>query len=281
MLPFARSTEAQIPNWQVPSGATDCHAHVFGPYSRFPLATQRNYTPLESDVHAYRTMLDSLGFTRAVIVQPSVYGTDNRATLAAVNELGLPCRAVIALDPFTPLDDIRALHKQGVRGVRVNFKSADVTHEYVRALARDIAPLGWHLQFFVDADSLTRLYPLMDALPVDCVIDHMGMVPAERGVDDPAFAGLLKLLGGRRTWVKLSAVYRISGQPAPHDDCAAMAKALYNVAPDRCLWGTDWPHPRVEPVPDVSTLLAAMCNWVGYDAMQDILVSNPSALYGF
>lgn len=273
---------ASIDGWSVPDGATDTHAHVFGPFDRFALNPERNYTPPPALAADYRAALERVGCSRAVIVQPSVYGTDNRCTLAAARELGLPCRVVVALDPAVPLNGLPELHAQGVRGVRVNFRSAAITPRYVETLAAAIAPLGWHLQFYVDATSLVTLLPFVGSLAIDCVVDHMGMVAVREALASPAIDALLASLAGGRTWVKLSAPYRVSDDEPLHADCAPLVRALYSAAPDRCVWGSDWPHPRVGRLPDIRDLFVATCRWLDdEDAIRRVFVDNPAKLYGF
>lgn len=270
------------PHWRPPPGGADCHCHVFGPYAAYPLSPGRGYTPPEASVEWYLAMLATLGLERTVIVQPSVYGTDNRATLAAVAAIGAArARAVVVVDDDTDAAALAAMHAAGARGVRFNLVSGNgAPREQLAAVAARIAPLGWHLQVFTR--ELATLAPALAGLPVPLVLDHMGGVVAAAGIASPDGQALLRLLDGG-AWVKLSG-YR-SSAGAPYADVAPLARALLAAAPDRCLWGTDWPHPQFETpdqVPDDGQLLDLLGEWAPEEAARHaVLVDNPARLYGF
>ena len=265
----------------IPAGACDCHAHVLGPQTRFPYpASGHAYTPREARVEEYRAMLGHLGLTRAVLVQPSIYGTDNTCLLTACRELGLETRAVAVLEPPYDAGLLHDLHAAGVRGVRINH--GDLSATYIGALARAIAPLGWHIQFFIDPPGVEAVLPILAGLPVDAVFDHLGHVPSAAGVADPAFQALLSGLQRGRCWVKLTAPYRLSNDSSRYDDVAPMARALYEAAPERCVWGTDWPHTNTTANPDTSSLLDRLLEWLpDQRAVERVLVDNPRRLYDF
>ena len=272
------------PRLEVPAGACDCHAHVFAPLSEAAMVAARAYTPPPAPLEAYRHMLSILGIQRAVIVQPSVYGTDNRVTMAAVRAYGRDCRAVVVVDPGIVEAELKAMDAAGARGVRLNLQYAGgVGLDAAAALARRIAPLGWHLQLLLDARDLPDLLPAIRALPVEVVVDHMGHMSAAHGIDHPGFRALLEALAGGRCWVKLSGNYRITAAGAPYDDAIPFARALVAANPERCVWGTDWPHPALEaPMPNDADLLDALAAQVPDEAARArILVDNPARLYRF
>lgn len=278
------------PGWQPPPGAADCHMHIFGPYGRYPLSPNRGYTPPEASIAMYREMLSAIGLERTVVVQPSIYGTDNAVTLDAVEALGRDrARAVVVVDESFDLPALRSMAARGACGVRFNAVSGNGTPlEQLEALADRLAQLGWHLQLYAHAAEMLALEPVLARLPCPLVIDHMGGVKvAEGGADSPGFQALLRLLrggGASPVWAKLCG-YRASAAGAPYADVAAMARAMIAAAPDRCVWGTDWPHPsfhRPEEVPDDGVLLDALGAWAPDAAQrQAILVDNPARLYGF
>ena len=272
------------PSWRAPALACDCHFHIFGPYDRFPLDPGRHYDPAAATIPAYLRVADALGLQRMVIVQPSVYGTDNACSLDAAARFGLDRARVVAVvdDGF---DDaaLRKLHAQGTRGVRFNAVSGNGTPlDQLDALARRIAPLGWHLQLYATGDLLPDLAPRLAALPVEVVVDHMGGVRSADGVDGAGFRALLRLLEGGRAWVKLCG-YRISSAGPPFVDIAPFARALLQAAPERCVWGTDWPHPSLTAwMPEDGALFDRLGEWAPTaEARQRVLVDNPARLYGF
>jgi predicted TIM-barrel fold metal-dependent hydrolase len=273
------------PGWKAPPGATDCHMHIFGPYDRYPLSPGRGYTPPEASIAMYRDMLATIGLERTVVVQPSIYGTDNAVTLDAVEALGRDrARAVLVVDDSFDLPALRAMGERGACGVRFNAVSGNGTPlEQLEALAEKLAALGWHLQLYAHDEEMMALEGILARLPCPVVIDHMGGVKAaEGGVASPGFQAMIRLLE-KGAWAKLCG-YR-SSAGAPYADVAGMARAMIAAAPDRCVWGTDWPHPSLntpEEVPDDGVLLDALGQWApGEDQRQAILVANPARLYGF
>ncbi len=272
------------PRLKAPAGSTDSHFHIFGPHARYPLSPGRSYTPPEALVEQYLALAARLGIERMVVVQPSIYGTDNACTLDAVARFGKDrARAVVVIDEQASPHALRRMHEAGARGVRFNAVSGNGTPlEQLQTLARRIAPLGWHLQLYVHGEQLVELAPALPGLGLPVVIDHMGGVSTAKGVDHPEFRALLGLLEGGRAWVKLCG-YRSSAAGYPFADVAPMAKALIAAAPERCLWGTDWPHPSyLRTMPDDGELLDLLGDWAPDAARQrQILAENPVALYGF
>jgi len=272
------------PKVAVPPNAWDCHAHIFGPVEQYPFVPERSYTPPPASIQSYQRMLKALGLDRAVIVQPSVHGTDNRCTYDAVAASGGRWRGIAVVDASTSTHELRRLHDAGFRGVRINllFKGG-LAMEILEQVARLIAPLGWHLQLLIDGRDLVELSPRLRRLPVRFVIDHMGHMPAQLGLGHPGFTALLALAREGNCWVKLSGPYRISAKPYPYEDAAPIAKALVQAAPQRMVWGSDWPHPSFQgAMPVDATLLDLLASWVPEPrTRQHILTTNPAELYDF
>ena len=271
------------PAFKMPLGACDCHAHVFGNPSK--LVANRTYTPPDASFENYHHMLETLGLTRGVIVQPSVYGTDNRTTLNAVAEGGADFRAVVVVDEMVSLGELQRLHAQGARGARVNalFQS-DARLDDLQKLARTLADADWHMQILTDVSEISELERFVRSLPVPVVFDHIGHVPAHLGVEDPGFQSLLRLVGDGSAWVKLSGSYRMTTQDhPPFSDVSPFAQALIKANPDRLVWASDWPHPHIPtPMPNDGHLLDLLNAWAPDDAIRNqILVDNPAHLYGF
>jgi predicted TIM-barrel fold metal-dependent hydrolase len=275
----------RAPSFVLPAGAIDCHFHIFGPSPLYPYAPGRSYTPPDAPLAAYEHLADTLGFSRAVIVQPSVYGLDNSRTLAAVEESRLPMRAVVVLDPAVSEAELEDLHRRGVRGVRINllFK-AGLALDATSVIADKVRDLGWHLQFLADISQVTNLSDLVGRLRVPVVFDHLGHLPAGKGIVDPGFRDLLALLRDEKAWVKLSGTYRVTGRDrVPYDDAAPFVQALVEANPRHLVWGTDWPHPSIGvPMPDDTDLLEMFCGWVPDESLRRLIfVDNPERLYGF
>jgi predicted TIM-barrel fold metal-dependent hydrolase len=271
------------PKQKAPPLTVDCHFHIFGPYDQFPLDEGRAYTPPAALVPDYLAMAAKVGIERMVVVQASVYGTKNEVTLDAVRQFGLHrARAVAVIDDSFDKAALQRMHDDGVRGVRFNMVSGNGTPEdQLEALARRIAPLGWHIQIYADGDKLAEIAPQLTKLPVEIVIDHLGGVKAALGTAHPQFQTLLRLLDSGRAWIKVCS-YRTSSAGAPWTDAAPNVRALVAAAPERCVWGTDWPHPEMNPVPEAGVLLDQFFEWVPNEAVrQRVLADNAAKLYGF
>ncbi|MGP4018465.1 amidohydrolase family protein [Saccharopolyspora sp. 5N708] len=279
----------------VPAGACDCHVHVFDP--EFPFAADRTYTPGEASGAQLDELHWRLGVSRAVLVQSSPYGTDNSCLLRQLRERGDRARAVVVFDPAAE-PPLREWDAAGVRGARVNLATFAVDEPEaalgpLRATAAAIADLGWHLQVFTGLPVVAALADELARLPVPVVLDHFALARAAAGPEQPGFAELVDLLRSGAAFVKLSAPHRISGA-ADQADVAPLARALVGAAPERLLWGTDWPHTggrtrtaanrlTVEPFQavDDARALDRLLEWTGAEAGRRILVENPAALYGF
>jgi predicted TIM-barrel fold metal-dependent hydrolase len=278
----------RAPHFSLPPLSCDTHAHVCGPQSRYAYAPARIYTPPDALYPSYRAMLGALGVERAVLVQPSVYGTDNTALLDALALDPARLRGVAVIDAATPRAELERMHALGVRGMRCNI--VDVKEgkgrlplAQLKALAQLIRPLGWHLEFLMHVDEFPELDKLLADFPVDVVFGHLGYMRHGLGIDAPGFAALLRLLRGGRAWVKLTGPYRISGQALPYADVTPFAHALVDAAPQRIVWGSDWPHVMVKgAMPNDGDLCDLLANWVPDPVIrQKVLADNPARLYGF
>jgi|ERR1043166_2909168 predicted TIM-barrel fold metal-dependent hydrolase len=272
------------PRFLMPPGSCDCHAHVFGPQSRYPYAANAAYIPPDATEQDFIRMLTTIGYTRAVIVQASVYGTDHRAMLDAMRS-GLFQFAGVAVIPEDISDkELEDMHSAGVRGVRINLasKTPGLGIESVPRLAQRLKPLGWHLQFYLDIDKMPDVEQRLGNLPVDIVLDHFGHVDCSKGVDAPGFQTLLRLLQRDHCWAKLIGPYRVSTQAPLFPDVTPFAHAMLKIAPDRLVWGTDWPHPNMKRMPNDGDLADMLLDWIPDESLRGrVLVDNPARLYGF
>lgn len=274
------------PKFALPAGACDAHCHVFGPVWTFPYAVDRAYTPPGAPKETLAAMHRFLGVSRAVIVQASCHGADNRATLDAIAASDGRYRGVAIVDETFDDRAFRALSDGGIRGVRFNF----VQHLggrpdpkfFQRTVAR-LKDMGWHLVLHLDAKDIAELSPTIRALPVPFVIDHMGRVKAGDGVDQPAFGALLELMKLETAWVKVCGSERISAAGPPFADAMPFAQALVRAASDRVLWGTDWPHPNIaKHMPNDGDLVDLVPHIAPDEThRRKLLIDNPARLYGF
>jgi 2-pyrone-4,6-dicarboxylate lactonase len=275
------------PQCAPPAGATDCHAHVFGPFDRFPLAHDRPYTPPEVPGERYLALLDHLGLERGVLVQPVAYKTDCRALLHALDLDPTRLRGVALIGPDVTDQELEELHRRGVRGARfsespANLPAAGVPFEVLEKLAPRLARLGWHAQIFAPCERLTSLVKRLRPLGLPLVVDHMGYFNPEEGIDAPDFQSLLRLLEENSIWLKLTA-YRLSRAYPDYPDVTPFHDALLAARPERLLWGSDWPHVHMtRDMPDVGHLIDLFARWTPDEALRRrILVDNPATLYGF
>ncbi len=272
------------PRVKFPAGACDCHAHVFGPQRQYPFVPNRGYVPPEAAIESYVKMLRAIGCERAVIVHPSVYGTDNRCTVDALRSGKFAFRGIAVIDDRTTDSELEDLHRAGVRGVRLNLKSRGSAFSFDAAprLAERIKARGWHLQFFLDIRTLPDLDRELTRLPVDFVIDHFGHIDAADGVSAPGFQTLLRLARHERCWFKLIGPYRLSKRSPLFPDVTPLAQALVEAAPKRCVWGTDWPHPNTDFMPNDGDLADLLLDWIPDEALRRrVLADNPAQLYDF
>lgn len=279
------------PALPTPPGACDCHNHVFGPADRFPYGSQRSYTPPDAPLEMYNAMHAAIGISRAVAVQGSAHGTDNRAMLDALERQPDRMRGVAVVAPDIADAELRRMAALGVTGLRFNHMFVDgalhmkggVTIDNFFEMQDRMIDLGLHLQLWIDARDLPDLWPRLSEARVPIMVDHMGRVQTQHGVEHPGFQLLAKLVGEGRLWVKLSGCYRISDAHPDYADARPFHEALVAANPDQCVWGTDWPHPRQEAaMPNVGLLLDLFNEWTPDAAnRRKILVDNPARFYGF
>lgn len=277
------------PRLGLPPLSCDCHAHICGPQARYSYSPERTYTPPDALLPQYQNMLAKIGVERAVLVQPSVYGTDNTVMLDALKMSGQRFRGVAVVADNVTEDELGRLHSAGVRGARVNVvdvkdrKKGTLPIAQLEQLALKIKPLGWHLEFLMHVDEFPDLHRMFEGFPVDTVYGHLGYMKTAEGLEAPGFQALLRLLSDGRAWVKLTGPYRISSRLLPYMDTSAFARALIEAAPRRVVWGSDWPHVRIEgPMPNDADLVDLLGDWVANaELLERVMVKNPQQLYGF
>lgn len=270
--------------FEIPPYACDTHAHVVAADEvAYPLVANRSYTPVPTPEDDYLAMLDGTGMDRGVLVQISVYGTDNRYMLEVLRRNPDRLRGVAVVEPEVSERELSSMHEAGVRGLRLNvLYGGGVGLDAAHTLAAKIADMGWHLQLLLDARQLPELMPRLTTLRVPIVVDHMGHMPVSLGTEHPGFQALRHLLREYGWWTKLSGAYRISEAPAPYDDVTPWAQALVEAAPERVVWGSDWPHVAVKPMPDAGELRNLLSSWIPDAGLRHrILVDNPARLYDF
>ena len=271
------------PSLQLPPGACDAHCHVFGPGDRFPYHPDRSYTPPDAGKEALKKLHDHLGIERAVIVHASCHGPYMDATLDAIAWSNGKYRGTSIVEPDISDAELQRYHQGGIRAVRFNFvKHLESVPEpaVVQRMADRIKAMGWHLVVHLDAEDIVELSPLLLGLPIPFVIDHMARVKAGEGLEQPAFKQLLDLMKEEKAWVKITGPERISTQGPPFTDAIPFAQALVKAAPDRVLWGTDFPHPNVRNMPNDGHLV----NLLGMiipdpQTLRTVVVDNPTKLY--
>ncbi len=278
-LPY--KAEVSAPSKRLPSGACDCHFHVFEDANQYPFANARSYTPTPAPMNAYMAMTRTLGIERAVLVHPSVYGRDHSSFEHALAANAGWLRGVAVVYPDTSDREILHWHQLGTRGTRCNalFDGGTAMQDLPEIVAR-IKGLSWHLQVLIDVDKDPEMVIKMSKFGVPLVVDHYGHVPTERAINSKGFNNLLSLVKEGNTWVKLSGGYRISPQRRNFTDVAPLTQALLKANSDRLVWGSDWPHPSIDaPMPDDAHLIDSLLDICGPQEIQKILVSNPTQLY--
>lgn len=276
--------ETRTPKLKLPPGACDAHCHVFGPDAVFPYAAGRSYTPPDSPYEGLVKLHGILGIERAVIVHASCHGSDMRVTLDGIARSQGRMRGVAVVDQGVTDAEFARLDAGGIRGVRFNFVKhlggmPDMTF-FHRVLAQ-VEPLGWHVVLHLDAEDIVPLARVIAGIRIPFIIDHMGRVKAKNGVAQPAFRQLLDLMRNPLAWVKISGSERVSSAGAPFHDSVPFAQALLEAAPDRCLWGTDWPHPNITgDMPNDGDLVDLLGAMTADEALiRQVTVENPTRLY--
>lgn len=277
------------PRIAVPPLACDCHAHVFGAESRYPMIPAALYgPPAAAGAGDFRRMLDTLGVERAVLVQPSAYGTDNRAMLDALAADPRRLRGVAVVPFDVDAATVERLHASGVRGVRCNIVdlksgAGRLPREALRSLADRVKPFGWHLELLLHVDEFPDLDREFADFPVAVSFGHLGYAPAASGTQSAGFRALLRLARDGKAWVKLTGPYRLTGHELPYPEVDSFAHALVEAAPERLLWGSDWPHVMVKSaMPNDGELLDLLAAWIPDQVLRRrVLVDNAAALYDF
>jgi len=277
--------QTQKPKTRFPAGACDCHAHVFGPQERFPYLANAAYIPPDAVTTDYVGMLKMNGCDRGVLVQPSVYGTDNSCMVDTLRSGLHALRGIAVVEAGVSDSELADLHAAGVRGVRINLASETegLTLADGERLAPRLKELGWHLQFYLDLPKMPEAADKLAKLKINIVIDHFARCQAEAGVNAPAFQALQRLVSRDNCWAKIMGPYFTSRNAPLYPEVTPMARALVAAAPDRIVWGTDWPHPGARALMPEDHLLADMlAEWVPDEAQRrKVLVDNPARLYGF
>jgi predicted TIM-barrel fold metal-dependent hydrolase len=277
------------PRLKLPAGSVDTHVHVFEP--GYALSPARGYNPPHSTLNDLKHLHATLGIERVVFTQPSVYGIDNSAILNAAvalnNERADRARSVVALDMTFSETDLASLDQLGVRGIRLNTDNQGgmpIAFTDIPELCARIKPFKWHLEFLFPGKDILELMPVFESLTVPMSIAHFAYQPASAGVKAPGFQALLELARRGNTWIKISGANRVSrGDLPPYDDVKPMAQALVAAAPDRIMWGTDWPHPNKYKVnPNDGDLVDALGDWITDPTLLNkIMVDNPARFYRF
>ena len=298
---FATATQPATPvSFKVPTGACDCHTHIFGDPQRFAFWSGRPYTPETATVNETRALHRALHIERIVIVNSLVYGTDNSCMVDALRQLGHRARGIALIDDNTSDAQLDALAQTGVRGIRLNFVTLGVpepstVRQQFQTAVRQLRGRHWHIQIFAGLPVIVELRDEIMASPLPVVFDHFGGARASLGISQPGFDRLVNLIRSGKAYVKISAAYRSSDQPPDYSDVTPLAQALIAANPQRVLWGTDWPHPDSSRVPgrrafDIAPLLqiddGRLFNqlpvWAPDENVRKmILVENPARLYGF
>ena len=273
----------------VPAGTVDCHAHVFGYADRYPFSPARGYTPPAASLETYLDLHRVLGnIERAVLTQPSVYGTDNACMMDAVAKMGGRFKAVVAVDADVTDKELEILDARGACGVRVNLadKGGNPFAE-IRAVQRfseRLKDIGWHLEVLIHVDEFEDLRTTMNAMAVDVSFGHLGYMKTDKGLKHPGFQDFLSLLRDGKGWAKLTGTYRITtSERTPYHDVTPFAQAIIEANPERVVWGTDWPHPTfIGNMPNDGALFDQLVDWApDAHVREKILVTNPQRLYGF
>lgn len=271
-----------------PAGACDTHFHIFGPVAKFPFAGTRSYTPDDAPLEDLLKLLDTLGMARGVVVQGHPYGTDNRVVLDALQREPKRLRGTAIVKPDTGRDELKRMADAGIKALRFHHMPHGVGFsplgmQSFERLAPIMADLGLHAQFMMDANALASALPYFRNWQLPVVLDHMGNVDGALGANQPGVQHMCKLLAEGRIWVKVSGAYRVSTHYPDYADARAIHEALVRANPEQVIWGTDWPHPRLEQdMPEDGHLLDLFNAWTPDAGLRKkILVDNPARLYGF
>ena len=277
------SEGTEPPKLKAPPNACDCHHHIYD--ARYPVDPKAVLRPGDALVEDYRAFQKRIGTSRNVVVTPSTYGVDNRVTLDAVAAFGPQARAVVVVNDTVSDAELKRMHEQGARGIRFNFAPAGATTpEMIEPLSKRVNELGWHIQINAPPAKIIEIMPILEKVPTPIVFDHLAHIPEPEGVNHPLFAQVRALLDKGKTWVKLSGAYADTKVgPPTYADSTAVAQAYAKAAPERCVWGSDWPHPgEREKKPDDAVLFDLLLVWAPDEKVRHgILVENPAMLYDY
>jgi predicted TIM-barrel fold metal-dependent hydrolase len=246
--PVKWSEGTEPPKLKAPANACDCHHHIYD--AKYPVDPKATLRPGEALVEDYRAFQKRIGTSRHVVVTPSTYGVDNRVTLDAVAAFGPQARAVVVVNDTVSDAELKRMHDQGARGIRFNLAQAGATTpEMIEPLSKRVNELGWHIQINAAPEKIQEIMPILQRVPSPIVFDHLAHIPEPEGVNHPLFGQVRALIDKGRTWVKLSGAYADTKiGPPTYADSTAVAQAYAKAAPERCVWGSDWPHPLVPPL---------------------------------
>jgi len=279
------SAGTDLPKLRAPADAADCHMHIYDP-ARFDMPSSARVAPSNATVAEYRLLQERIGTSRVVVVQPRNYSILNDVTVDAIKQLGPNSRGVAVVHPSITDAELKRLDDAGIRGIRFSLgdpATAVVAPDMVEPLARRIAPLGWHIQFNMPGAMIVGMADVLDRLPAEMVFDHLGR-PGPEGTNHPSHAVVRRLVDARRAWVKVSGAYANSRTGPPYMEATVIAQAFVRAAPERLVWGSDWPHPSEsdDDKPNDALLFDLLSIWAPDEAVrQRILVENPENLYGF
>jgi D-galactarolactone isomerase len=277
------SAGTEAPKLRAPAGAADCHHHIYD--AKYPADPRSTLRPGDASVEDYRTLQRRIGTSRNVIVQPSTYGTDNSCTLDALVAFGPTARAVAVVDTTVSDAELKRMNGLGVRGIRFNLAQAGATTpEMIEPLSKRVNELGWHIQINAPAAKIMEIKDILNRVPSPIVFDHLAHIPEPEGTAHPLFGVVLALIDKGKTWVKLSGAYADTKiGPPSYSDSSTVARTYVQKAPERLVWGSDWPHPSErENKPDDAILFDLLLGWAPEERVRNrILVQNPEVLYGF
>jgi predicted TIM-barrel fold metal-dependent hydrolase len=282
---LAPDPNPRTPVFKLPPNTCDSHCHIFGPHALYPYAEGRSYTPHDAPLAEFRKLHRILGIERAVIVNATCHGRDNRVVTDAIAQSHGAYLGVANIDETFTDEQLEELNEQGIRGCRFTFVrrlGAAPERDAFQRIVQRISRLRWHVDLYFEAQDIPAFVPMLRALPIRYVIDHMGGVRAGSAHDARSFAALVDLLRtDENCWIKVTGPERISAAGPPFHDVIAFATTLMQTAPHRTLWGTDWPHPNVQRMPNDADLVDILAHYADGPALHAMLVENPARLYGF
>ena len=277
------SSGTEPPKLKAPANSCDCHHHIYN--AKYPVDPRSALRPGDALAEDYPAFQKRIGTTRNVVVTPSTYGTGNRVTLDAVAAFGPTARAVVVVDDTVTDAELKRAHGEGTRGIRFNLAQAGATTpEMIEPLSKRVNDLGWHIQINAPAAKIMEIMPILERVLSPIVFDHLAHIPEPEGINHPLFGRIRALIDKGRTWVKLSGAYAdIKVGPPTYADSTAVAQAYVRAAPERLVWGSDWPHPGVRgEKPDDAVLFDLLSVWAPDEGVRHhILVENPAVLYDY